>query len=322
MPPALHYPRESLAAAEQDSFREERALQIRFVPALRATAVVAALAAVTLCAAPPAGAEPPPRAPAARIPAGVTAGIAVYDRQTGAYTEQFNSHLRFRSASVVKLLLALDHLWPREAASPLPADDREQLDAMLRSSDDSVAGDLWTRNGESSIIERMAARLGLADTAPPPSAYPGYWGYTSLSAADTVRIYRYILESAPAPVRDLIMGNLRAATRLGTDGFDQGFGIAAAFDRPWAVKQGWSGFPPAGRAGADRPRVAAAGGVDLAREALHTTGTVGTADRAIVAVLTLHPRGTPYDKACADLGSLTRRLHVPGAVRTPRRPAP
>ncbi|MFI9235209.1 hypothetical protein [Streptomyces sp. NPDC053079] len=281
MPPALHYPRESLAAAEQDSFREERALQIRLVPA------------------------------------GVTAGIAVYDRQTGAFTERFNSRVRFRSASVVKLLIALDHLWPREPAEPVAADDRERLDAMLRSSDDDAASHFWTHNGESSIIERMTARLGLADTAPPPSRYPGYWGYTSLSAADTVRIYRHVLEAAPVPVRDVIMDNLRAATRRGTDGFDQGFGIAAAFERPRAVKQGWSGFPSPGSADAGRPRVAAADGVDLAREALHTTGTVGADDRAVVAVLTLHPQGTPYDKARSDLDLLTRRLHVPGAVRTP-----
>ncbi|MEU4211038.1 hypothetical protein AB0F13_13760 [Streptomyces sp. NPDC026206] len=308
---------ESPAAAGQDSFREETPLQIRFVPALKVTAVVAALAAVALCAAPPAGAEPPARRAATRVPAGLTAGIAVYDRQTGSFTEQLNTRMRFRSASVVKLLIALDHLWLRGPAYSLPADDRQRLDLMLRSSDDGAAGHFWTQNGQSAIVDRMVARLKLADTAPPPSAYPGYWGYTSLSAGDTVRIYRYILDTAPAPVRDYIMGNLRRATRCGTDGFDQSFGIAAVFDRPWAVKQGWSGFSSAGCADTGRPRTAAADGVDLAREALHTTGTVGADDRAIVAVFTLHAQGTPYGKAYSDLGELTRALRVPGAVRTP-----
>ncbi len=42
------------------------------------------------------------------VPPGVTAGIAVFDRQTGQFTELVNPDLRFRSASVVKLLLALD----------------------------------------------------------------------------------------------------------------------------------------------------------------------------------------------------------------------
>ncbi len=55
--------------------------------------------------------------------------------------------------------------------------------------------------------------------------------------------------------------------------------------------------------------------MDLTRPALHTTGTVGVDDRAIVAALTLHPVGTSYGKAYTDLGRLTRSLNVPGGVR-------
>ncbi|MFI9201059.1 hypothetical protein [Streptomyces sp. NPDC053048] len=249
------------------------------------------------------------------VPPGVSAGVAVFDRQAGAFTTTHDAHARFRSASVVKLLIALDHLWS-SGRHPLPAGDGERLDLMLRSSDDDAASELWTRNGGAAIVERAAARLRLADTVPPPSAHPGYWGYTGLSAADVVTVYRYLLDEAPASVRERVMGSLRGATRLGTDGFDQSFGIAAAFDRPWAVKQGWSGFDTDGqpRGRAARPTAAAAGDVDLARAALHTTGTVGVADRGIVAVLTLHPRGTAYGRARADLGRLTRSLNVPGAV--------
>ncbi|GHC34725.1 hypothetical protein [Streptomyces cinnamoneus] len=290
-------------------------MQIRFVPALGVTAVVA-LAALTLCAAPPAGAEPQGGPQDARVPAGVTAGLAVYDRQTGAFTEELNTRTRFRSASVVKLLIALDHLWHRGPGYELPADDRERLGLMLRSSDDDAASHYWTHNGGSAIVERMVARLRLADTVPPPSSHPGHWGYTGLTAADTVRIYRYLLEEAPAPVREVVMGELHRATRHGTDGFDQGFGTAAAFERPWAVKQGWSGFRPDGSAEPPRPRGRTGGGVDLSRPALHTTGTVGEGDRTIVAVLTLHPQGTPYREAYSALGRLTRALDVPGAVRT------
>jgi hypothetical protein len=263
-----------------------------------------------------------PRTP--QVPAGVTAGVAVFDRQTGTFTEQLNASATFRSASVVILLLALDFLWNRSPAG-IPDADRARLDAMLRSSQDSAANHYWSTYGGPAIADRMITRLGLVDTAPPPAGYEGYWGYTAISARDTVKIYRHILETAPGDVRDFIMQRLRQSTRCASDSFDQHFGIAAAFNRPWAVKQGWSAFSAKGtcgpgsgtstrtQAGSAAPATGAAG-VDLSRPALHTTGTVGTGDRSIVAVLTLHPDGTSYGKAYTDLGRLTRSLKVLGGT--------
>ncbi|MFH9011308.1 hypothetical protein ACH4C6_08020 [Streptomyces sp. NPDC017943] len=260
----------------------------------------------------------------AQIPAGVTAGVAVFDRRAGAFTEQVDDRAKFRSASVVKLLLALDFLWDRGPAYTVPPADRALLEPMLRSSDDDAASHYWQARGGSAIIARMSDRLGLRDTDPPPAGYEGYWGYTSVSAHDTVTIYRYLLDEAPAPVRTFVMDNLRASTRCASDGFDQHFGIAGAFDRPWAVKQGWSGKYAKGTCGpedgapgpeADPAPAPGPAAVDLTRPALHTTGTVGADDRTIVAVLTLHPVGTPYGKAYTDIGRLTRSLDVPGGVR-------
>ncbi|WP_260333400.1 hypothetical protein [Streptomyces beigongshangae] len=277
--------------------------------------------------------RPSPSVAQAGVPAGVTAGVAVFDRQTGTFTEQVNSSEQFRSASVVKLLITLDLLWNRTPAG-LTAADRARVDAMLRASDDTAASHFWSTQGAGAIIDRMVPRLGLTDTARPPSTHPGYWGYTALSARDTVKIYRYLLDSAPAAVRDYVLGNLRQSTRCASDGYDQHFGIAGSFDRPWAVKQGWSGFSSGGCTatagtaarnadgadadGADASGARAAAGaeaVDLARPALHTTGVVGAGDRSVVAVLTLHPAGTSYGKAYTDLGRLTRSLNVPGAPR-------
>ncbi|MET9293373.1 hypothetical protein [Streptomyces sp. NPDC003077] len=279
------------------------------------------------------------------VPAGVTAGVAVFDRQTGGFTEQLNTRTQFRSASVVKLLIALDYLWNRGPTYEIPAADRTRLDAMLRSSDDDAASYYWNLNGKGTIVDRMVTRLGLTDTAPPPASTPTTWGYTALSAADTVKIYRYLLDQAPAPVRDFVMGNLRQSTRCGTDGFDQRFGIPGAFNGPWAVKQGWSGFgsgsdclngEPSGTGGtgataadaATRPSAASSGtdapsargragvtDVDTRRRALHTTGTVGTGDRYIVAVFSLHGTDTTFGKAYTDLGRLTRSLNLPGIGR-------
>ncbi|MGW6415038.1 hypothetical protein [Streptomyces sp. NPDC055055] len=261
------------------------------------------------------------------IPAGTTAGVAVYDRQTGTFTELHDPDRQFRAASLVKLLLALDVLGD-DGPAALPDADRVRLTAMLRSSDDAAAGHYWTTRGGSAIVTRTASRLGLTGTVPPPASHPGYWGYTATTAADTVRVYRHILDAAPASVRTFIMDALHAATRCGNDGFDQHFGIPSAFDGPRAVKQGWSGFTsggcitaPASRAvpnpaPATTPETRAAS-LDLVSEALHTTGTVGPADRTVVAVLTLHPDGTPYGTAYGKVTRLTDSLDVPGAVRPP-----
>ncbi len=285
-----------------------------------AGALAAALAtlALGLGGAPPAAADDPGRAGQVVVPAGVSAGVAVFDRTTGTFTERHNENQKFRSASVVKLLIALDYLRTHDPRT-LPAADRTRLDAMLRLSDDNAASHYWALGGRTAIVDRSVARLGLTDTDRPPAGYEDYWGYVSLSAADTVRIYRYLLDTAEAPVRDYVMGNLRQTTRCGADGFDQHFGIPGSFERPYAVKQGWSGFGASGDCG-PKPAAAArnaraAAGVDLTKEALHTTGTVGPDDRAIVAVFTLHPDGTPYGSAYTAVNRLTRSLDVPGAVR-------
>ena len=48
--------------------------------------------------------------------------------------------------------------------------------------------------------------LKLTDTRPPPAGMPGFWGYTAISAADVVRIYRHLLDPAHRRFGDFIMG--------------------------------------------------------------------------------------------------------------------
>ncbi|MEV4261242.1 hypothetical protein [Kribbella sp. NPDC049584] len=243
----------------------------------------------------------------------MTAGIAVFDRHTGQSVEQLNANQQFRSASVVKLLIVLDFLWDRGPQYDVPPADRERLEVMLRSSDDDAASYYWDELGGAAIVERMVARLGLTDTAGPPATHPGFWGYVAITAADTVRIYRYILDRAPEPVRAYVMDLLHRPTRYGTDGFDQFFGIPSVFDPDFSIKQGWSGFH--GSSGYRSDRAKPESTLDLVSDALHTTGTVGVDDRTIVAVFTLHPSGTPYEQAYATVTQLTAGLTVPGGVR-------
>ncbi len=265
-----------------------------------------------------------PAAPAPYVlPSGVLAGVVVYDRRAGAFVEQRQASTRFRSASLVKLLIALDYLWNRGPGYAVPAADRGRLDLMLRSSDDDAASYFWNSGGHDQVVTRMVGRLGLKDTAPPSAVNKTGWGATTLSAADVVRIYRYLLDSAPPPVRDLVMGNLHQSTPCGTDRYNQRFGIPSVFNRPWAVKQGWYGFgdtpanPCTASATAARPDPGTVTVSVLSGAVLHTTGTVGDGDRTIVAVLTQHPEGTSFATAVATLTKLTRSLPVPGGVPLP-----
>ncbi|POM23751.1 hypothetical protein BTM25_23720 [Actinomadura rubteroloni] len=219
---------------------------------------------------------------------------------------QRNPRLTFRSASVVKLLIALDYLQGRVR---VPAGDQELLRVMLRSSDDKAATALWKRGGQGSIVRRQAARIGLRDTAPPPAALPGFWGYTALSAADVIAVYRFLLDRAPKRDRELVLGHLRRSTRCGTDGFDQSFGIPSASKRPWAVKQGWSGFGehPAVPCRAAANAVFRSADLGLGRPVLHTTGLIEN-ERRIVAILTLQPAGAGFGASAARLTAFTTKI--------------
>lgn len=234
----------------------------------------------------------------ARASNGPTFGFMLYDRATGRSTAG-GEHLRFRSASLVKLLIALHHLKtnPQPAGAPNGTSDG-LVGAMLRGSDDQAAKVLWRMNGMDAVVGATASEIGLADTVPP--ADPVWWGYTATSAADTVQIYRYLLERAGAPIRDRVMGHLRAASRIAADGWDQFFGIPSAVPRPFAVKQGWSGFEGA--------RPSRAEGLDTGGVAMHTSGTYGEGDRWIMAVLSLSPAGTPWEESARRLTALVADL--------------
>ncbi|MER6945069.1 hypothetical protein ABT294_13685 [Nonomuraea sp. NPDC000554] len=289
-----------------------------------AVAAAVPLAAGCLAGAPasPASAAPssaPARAAQSpRVPAGTTAAWLVFDRKAGRIVATRNPHRKFRSASVVKILIAIDYL---ESGASVPPADAGLLKVMLRSSDDDAASTFWNRRGKGAIIQRMARKLGLSDTTPPPASKPGFWGYTSLSAYDIVRTYRYLLDTAAPKVRDTILGHLRESTRCGTDGFDQSFGIPGAVPRPWAVKQGWSGFgtvPPArcqanpasgGAISAVAFRARGSGVPDYGRPVLHTTGLLGKDERLIMAVLTAHPAGGTWSASVDRVTRLTQDLN-------------
>lgn len=210
----------------------------------------------------------------------------VYDRRTRTFPVQDHPDAPFATQSLVKLLIALDAL---DRGTPAATVAR-----MLSLSDDSVAGRLWTAGGNTRIVDRWAATIGLRDTHPP--ADPGRWGDTTTTAADMVRIYRYLFTTEAAGRGTVILDALRGATRRAADGVDQYFGIPdAAAGRPWAVKQGWACCRP---------------GRDL-----HSTGVVGAGGRYVVVVLTQQPADLDQGTSARRVTSVVKALR-PALVST------
>jgi hypothetical protein len=210
---------------------------------------------VTLQASLPALPEAPPAEPEAPL-AGLDARVreatadaaksgadietVVLDRNTGQIVSN-GANSPFPIASVVKLFIADDLLLQEsQGKTTLSAADRQSLDIMLRSSDDSAAQNFWDRSGGNAIIARVKARYGLPGTTAPSNSH---WDVTTSTASDLVHYYDMLLAGTgglPPEQANVIIGDLAQSTPTGTDGYPQRFGIPEGlYAEPVAVKQGW-----------------------------------------------------------------------------------
>ncbi|PRY46631.1 serine hydrolase [Umezawaea tangerina] len=214
---------------------------------------------------PPSAVEPVPPVEPARSPGGldelaegIGLGVVVRDLTTGEDVVSVNPDQEFDSASLVKILIALDALADHRESDPTVAH-------MLATSDDDEASRMWSEGGGPRIVTTWATAIGLVGTRPPED--PDQWGATTVTAADLVRIYRFLLDD---PLGAVVLKGLHGMTDRGADGFDQVFGVpAVAGDRGWAAKQGWSCCSD--------------------HRTTHSTGLVGPDNRYAVVVLTAQP---------------------------------
>ncbi|RZQ59921.1 serine hydrolase [Amycolatopsis suaedae] len=198
-------------------------------------------------------------------------GLAVFDRLTESTVATIAGDEWFYSASVSKLLIAVDLLLDQPEVDEAA---RQNVRRMLTDSHDGVASALWAAGGGREIVQDMTERIGLRDTSVP--SRPDEWEMTRISAQDVVRIYEFIEHQLPEPSRDLIVEALAATPERAADGFAQRFGIADALPgTEWAVKQGW---------------MRAANSL-----VLHSTGLVGADERYVVVLLTHLPGRTSFE---------------------------
>lgn len=215
------------------------------------------------------------------VEAAATVGALVIDRATGTELLAINPDRQFRSASLVKLLIAIDVL-----AGPASQTWRDRTEVMLRLSDDDIASALWSVGEGPAIVKRTSKLIGLTGIAPPP--VPGQWGDVLLTPRDVGQIYQYVMTELPEADRALIVDALTRAPRRASDGFDQYFGIPDGLAGPWAIKQGWSNSA-----------------TDIV---LHTSGLVGADWRFVVVVLTEHPRSVNWRVAARSVTAGAKAL--------------
>jgi hypothetical protein len=203
---------------------------------------------------------------------GADIGFTLLDRGTGQEISEGDG-APFPIASVAKLFIADDLLLQvSQDQVQLTPEDRQALDVMLRSSDDSAAEVFWQRRGGNEVIARVTARYGLGSTSAP---YDGHWWNTMSTTADLVRYYSMLLDGnggLPMDQANIIMSDLAMSTPVGVDGYPQRFGIPdGLYAEPVAVKQGW---------------MCCWNGANW----LHmSTGVIGSSRRFVMAIVALQP---------------------------------
>lgn len=209
-----------------------------------------------------------------------TLGAVVFDRVLGTFPLSLNGDRQFRSASLVKLMIAIDVLNRGASGS-----ERQRLARMLSLSDDPIASSFWSAVGPG-LVPRVAQLVGLQSTEAPEPA--GKWGEVRLTANDMVRVYQYVLNDLPPEDHTLVMDALAQAPQYAADDFDQHFGIPDGLNTQWAIKQGW--------------------GNNDSSMVLHSTGVIGADWRYVVILLTEHPLGSGWRTSASSVTAAARAL--------------
>jgi hypothetical protein len=205
---------------------------------------------------------------------GTEVGIMAVDTDTGKPVASFDAGTPMYTASVVKLLIAIDLLHSQNWAPDTGTS--AELERMISYSDDDIADDLWDEDGGNSIITRMVSLIGLTGTQAPDDE--SQWGEALMSAQDVVTTYEFIRDDIPAPAQDVLMTGMTQAAPTAADGFQQYFGIPTGLaGSSWAIKQGWM--------------------LLMSTTVLDTTGMVGLGPTMpyAVAIMTELPAGTSWE---------------------------
>ncbi|WP_233576389.1 serine hydrolase [Saccharopolyspora rhizosphaerae] len=212
-------------------------------------------------------------------------GVAVIDRVTGEFARGANAELPMYSASLVKIIAAVELV----ERGPLTPQDRSLLQRALGPSDDEAMNALWDRHGGESLITGAVARMHLQQTRPPDET--GRWGQTTTSARDLAAVFDHLLSQVSVADREFLLSALHAAPEEGADGVDQDFGLMAVDAH--AVKSGWMCC-------------------QKGKVWLHSAGVVDPEHRRyVVALLSAQPSSAGYGGAGEELTEAARTALTP-----------
>jgi hypothetical protein len=148
----------------------------------------------------------------------------------------------YDTASIVKVdILATARIQAQDSGHPLTARERTQAEAMIKRSDNAAANALWRKIGRAPGLEAANKRLGLTSTKGGPGAK---WGLTRTTASDQIRLLRAVFDSGPtakAGAKPALTDASRTYLRtlMSRIAADQSWGVSAATDSGWALKNGW-----------------------------------------------------------------------------------
>jgi hypothetical protein len=171
---------------------------------------------------------------AAQGNARVTAAVLDLDG-AGREPAVYGDDTPYDTASIVKVdILAAMLLHARDHRRVLTVRESAEAEVMIRDSDNTAATALWRAIGEAPGLESANRRLGLTSTQGGPG---GLWGLTRTTAADQIRLLRAIFGTGPTPLDTASRSRIGALmTEIATD---QSWGVSAAADSGWALKNGW-----------------------------------------------------------------------------------
>ncbi|WP_043663194.1 serine hydrolase [Streptomyces xylophagus] len=147
----------------------------------------------------------------------------------------------YDTASIIKVdILATLLLQAQDAGRGLTQQERTQAEAMIEHSDNDAATALWREIGLAPGLEAVNKRLGLSSTV---GGAGGMWGLTRTTVTDQIRLLRAVFadgttSSASGSVLTTTSRNYirTLMTRIAAD---QSWGVSAASDSGWALKNGW-----------------------------------------------------------------------------------
>lgn len=176
----------------------------------------------------------------ARSQARVTTAVLDLDHPT-AKPQVRGKDVPYDTASIVKVdILSALLVQAQDAGRGLTQQERTLAEAMIEHSDNDAANALWREIGQAPGLKAVNKRLGLSATV---GGTGGKWGLTRTTASDQIGLLRAVFAADGTATATTSALNTTSRTYIRTlmtrIATDQSWGVSAAADSGWALKNGW-----------------------------------------------------------------------------------